>query len=423
MTTRNERVVAKYLQTYAEPESSSLPDMPRFNHCLVIPVFDETFDDLQQVWQGPTDRCLVILVVNAPCEHHHTTLALMRNMISRAGHVTSSGRCTYLGGTALNGTPDILMVDRCSQGNSIAPGEGVGLARKIGADIALRLISEGVVGSSRISVTDADSILPPDYFKFQLADNDAAIVFPFSHRHETGLKIPTLLYEISMLYYACGLDWAGSSYGYTSLGSTMAFSATHYAKVRGFPRRNAAEDFYLLNKLAKTGVIHRISSRPIVLAGRLSTRVPVGTGPGIGKIAGLQSPLDSYHFYHPGIFTLLKEFLLALSNAWDEPGVLNNTDPAIQHYCREIQLYERLEERLAHHKKKIVFNKFLVDWFDGFRTLKLVHFLRDHYLPSVPLSQLGSARYVDTDLLEDLPALKLQLSARLFGKYPVPGSR
>ena len=194
----------------------------------------------------------------------------------------------------------------------------------------------------------------------------------------------------------------------------MAVNAAHYAKVRGFPRRNTAEDFYLLNKLAKTGAIRRILSTPIVLSGRLSKRVPVGTGTGIGKIADLDSPLDDYHFYHPRIFTLLKEFLQTLATTWNAPGTFASVAPEILNYCQATRLPEFIAKQSAHHKQEIVFNKFLADWFDGFRTLKFVHFMRDHYLPSAPLNKLGEAEFVNTELLKDLSALKQQLSRRLF---------
>ena len=47
------------------------------------------------------------------------------------------------------------------------------------------------------------------------------------------------------------MKYARSPYAFHTIGSTMAVSANHYAKVRGFPKREAGEDFYLLNKLAK----------------------------------------------------------------------------------------------------------------------------------------------------------------------------
>ena len=66
------------------------------------------------------------------------------------------------------------------------------------------------------------------------------------------------LYEYSLRYYVAGLTYAQSPYAFHTIGSTMAVNAEHYASVRGFPRREAGEDFYLLNKLAKVGSVHTL---------------------------------------------------------------------------------------------------------------------------------------------------------------------
>ena len=53
--------------------------------------------------------------------------------------------------------------------------------------------------------------------------------------------------------------------------------------MRGFPKRNAGEDFYLLNKLAKVGSVHRLAAPAIEIEARVSHRVPFGTGPAIAR--------------------------------------------------------------------------------------------------------------------------------------------
>ncbi|MBQ61849.1 MAG: hypothetical protein CMQ19_07215 [Gammaproteobacteria bacterium] len=409
MLTGDEKVITKYLQKYAEPEVNALPSLPHYDHCLVIPAFDETFKQLERTWHRLQENYLVILVVNSPLKEHAATLRLRQDIASLASSSDPVERCSYI-----PGNPDILLVDRCTVGNTIPPRQGVGLARKVGADIALRLISEGRVASPRISCTDADAILPENYFAPALTSADAALVFPFVHQPEPGLQLPTLLYDLSIVYYACGLRWSGSTYAYTSLGSTMAISASHYAKVRGFPRRDAAEDFYLLNKLAKTGSIQSLPVQPVHLAGRLSDRVPFGTGAGIGKISGMKNPLDDFHFYHPDTFRLLKELLAALSSTWTEPQALAGSSKEIQTYCEQSGLGELIAQQREKQTKKKVFEKFLHDWFDGFRTVKFVHFMRDHYLPSVPISGLSKAEFIDGFSQADLPELRHQLSKQLF---------
>ncbi len=412
--TRNNKAVLQYLTTYAEPEIGSLPTLSTtYDHCLVVPAFNETWRNLQQVWQNLSENYLVILVVNSPVARHQATLALIREVRNQSPNPVVRGHCCYL-----RGNPDILLIDRCSDGNTIDSRYGVGLARKIGADIALKLIEDRIILSNRISVTDADAVLPANYFGFKLESGDAALSLPFEHSLESGTALATLLYETSLLYYACGLLWADSPYAYTSLGSTLAISSTHYAMVRGFPRRPAAEDFYLLNKLAKTGRVRCAGNLPIILSGRLSSRVPVGTGPGIRKIQTLENPATEYLFYNPHIFDLLREFQKALWATWETPGALLSTNEEIRKYCRMMRLESLFSRQMQRQNKKTVFNKFVTDWFDGFRTLKFIHFMRDQFLPSVPFSRLGEAAYIKSGHVTDLPELRRQLYSRLFPDTP-----
>ena len=108
----------------------------------------------------------------------------------------------------------------------------VGLARKIGADIALALIDRDFVTSPWIFNTDADVKLPLDYFGPLDApgnQENSAFIYPFSHSIENpGSALEEnalLLYEISLLYYGAGLNYASSPYAFPSIGSTVAVNA------------------------------------------------------------------------------------------------------------------------------------------------------------------------------------------------------
>ena len=423
--TRFQQVVDKYLNTYAEHEIGLIPEIANtYDHCLVVPAFDETWQSLQKVWQKLEDNFLLILVINAPRLNHRNTLDLLRKLKQNEnakGKVNDSN-CAFIpaakakenlentnSGNATN--PDILLIDRCSDGLTIAPSQGVGLARKIGADIALQLITNAVIRSSRISITDADAILPFDYFSHTLKENESAITLPFRHQSDA---LAMRLYEIGILYYANGLDWAGSRYAYTSLGSAMAISSNHYAMVRGFPKRSAAEDFYLLNKLAKTGDVARIHCGAILLSARESDRVPVGTGPGLRKIKSLDAPLEEYLYYHPQIFVLLKELLVIFDSLWENPEAMLGASEWLQRYVK----HQKLDQLIAEQHKKLqrpeVFNKFLADWFDGFKTLKFIHYLRDNFLPSVPLKGITAAPFTRHMTWDDLSSFSAQLSDQIY---------
>ena len=106
--------------------------------------------------------------------------------------------------------------------------------------------------------TDADSHLPDNYFSSHPQDPKiSVIIYTFKHENlGNDIGHATLLYETALRYYVAGLSWAGSPYAFYSIGSILAFNVKHYCQARGFPKRAAGEDFYLLNKLAKLGSIY-----------------------------------------------------------------------------------------------------------------------------------------------------------------------
>jgi hypothetical protein len=267
----------------------------------------------------------------------------------------------------------------------------VGLARKIGADIALTLINNGRVAEPWIFNTDADVRLPESYFNAVTgnpADQSvAARIYPFTHSHTPGTYEACNLYEISLNYYVSGLRFAVSPYAFTTVGSTIAIAANHYAKVRGFPKRPAGEDFYVLNKLAKTGAIDQMAEPLLEISGRLSERVPFGTGTGIKKILDLSDPVNQYRFYNPALFHCLKQFLQELTHCQGASDITRHfRDPRSRHWCESVGLFELIDSKRS--QKAEVFRKFIVDWMDGFRTLKFIHFLQHHYLDPVALGEI-----------------------------------
>ena len=323
-----------------------------------------------------------------------------------------------------NGAIDWLIIDRASELWRFHEKEGVGLARKIGADVALAMISQGLVSNPFINNTDADAELPADYFQasikqenptprnLQTGEKVAAIVRPFQHvlrssepepkpehgpsdHNEAHAEAYTeahteaiLLYEISLHYYVNRLIHAESPYGYHTVGSTISVSARNYALVRGMPKRLAGEDFYLLNKLAKTGSVITSEGEPIKLDARVSHRTPFGTGSSIERISFLKRPIEDYTYYQPIIFDLLKTFLGHTSDIWREAQISSifREAPYLEAWGIETGVFTEIEKQKKRIKSEQVFLKFIHDWFDGFRTLKFVHYMRDNHFPSKPIN-------------------------------------
>ena len=333
---------------------------------------------------------------------------------------------------------DVLLVDRFSDGRKFPPKGGVGQARKTGADLAACLIHQRRVRSPWIHCTDADVRLPQRYFTCSAAlsessaQDTAALIYPFRHTVAADNKIneATQLYEYSLRYYVAGLSFAHSPYAFHTIGSTMAVNAAHYAKVRGFPRRQAGEDFYLLNKLAKVGAVRQLSAEtdcePIDIAARLSDRVPFGTGAAVGRIMELEDPAREFLLYHPSVFGLLRSWLGSLptfcqSRSSDIGAILSQMDLQILiDGLEKSGATEALQHAFRQSSDANQFKRQMHTWFDAFRTLKLIHYLRDHHLPSISFEALVTENNLDHLLRHEsaLPSLHKTLRKDLLGCRP-----
>jgi hypothetical protein len=412
----------QYLERHAEPEAKIADRLAgTFGHALILPAHDEG-DDLMQALQsvptGPDGDVLIVLVVNAspeaPAWVHERNAEVLTHLRWKYGQEEAA----YLDAPAPARVfrfraGRILHIDRASPAHLLPSGQGVGWARKIGFDIALRLHRSRRLTSRWLHSTDADVILPRDYFERASAvvqPDAAALVYPFSHRGEEDVALARAvqLYEISLRYYVLGLASAGSPYAHHTIGSTLAVDAVAYAKVRGVPKRTAAEDFYLLGKLAKIGPIVRLGGAIISLSGRVSRRVPFGTGPAVERIARK----GDFTLYHPGIFEKLGVWLAAMSD-------LTHLSPSgafskrLVERCRkggldatvllEMAAHPSIEAALAaasrHAKNTAKFRQHLATWFDAFRTLKFVHGLEARGLAPVPW----------LDALRDAPFARLSV--------------
>jgi len=181
---------------------------------------------------GSLGDVLIVVVLNArrdsPKEVHEANAAARERLASLGAAEIVSANPEVRLFPALRGR--VLLIDRASAGSYFPPDQGVGLARKIGCDLMLRLHLKERLTSPWIHATDADVSLPPDYFD-QVTSFDpqstAAALYSFEHRFAADESLATAgrLYEISLRYQTLGLAWAGSPYAYEALGSCLAISA------------------------------------------------------------------------------------------------------------------------------------------------------------------------------------------------------
>jgi hypothetical protein len=384
-------VISQYLERYAEPDGLQ-GFSEHHSHVVVIPIANEdprfltTLESIQQAAGHTNARPLVICVINgragAPDAYQANTALL--DALKRLGRCQER-QAPWVEIDAEGLT--LLVCARFSPPFEFGPKEGVGTARKIGCDLALSLLEKGAIGSPWIRSTDADVRVPVDYFE-DPRERGAAMTLPFLH---TGAPQELHLYEMSLRYYVMGLTHAGSPYAFHTVGSTLFIQALDYAKVRGFPKRLAGEDFYLLNKLAKTGAILSPDRLPLRIRHRESERVPFGTGPAVIKILREAEQQRVFSLYHPQVFDRLQSVLLTF------PHVATRRD--LSPLRAELGDFEPgwsgLQKMVRQGCGDDVLLRQLHAHFDAFRTLKWIHHLRDNGLPKLPWQEaLAHAAFI-----------------------------
>ncbi len=432
----SDRVVSKYLSRHAEPEAAAAPRLAgNFGHALAIPAYgegDSLFRLIGSIPGGPLGPVLIVLVLNSradsPPEVHEANEAVRQHLARELPTAVILSDVLPMRAFPIPGGT-LLLVDRAGAGSFLPEGEGVGLARKIGCDVVASARAAGKLGSDWIHTTDADVLLPRDYFERvdgTEPEGVGAVLYPFEHSFDPEPLLGTAgrLYEASLRYYVLGLAWAGSPYAYHSMGSCIATPVTSYAQVHGFPKRNALEDFYALNKLAKVGIVRRLSGTPLQLEGRISARVPISTGKALADIVSRRQGLSHFELYHPATFGYLAAWLRVLAaiarSGGDMSRALSELPSSTPFFrvdllrdCLErMHAFDAVREAVAKSSDAPTLLRHLHTWFDGFRTLKLIHALRDGGVPSLPYREaLAEAPFTElsTSTEDDPEKLRLVL--------------
>ena len=377
-----------YLKKYAEPEAqSAYQDLdqltqPKWNAVAVLPLLAEpdaiqTIRSLQTAASFGKKKLLTIAVVNA------------KESASQNDHSENQKLLQ-----SLSKEKNVLIVDRATTGKFFPPDQGVGLARKIGCDLAIALIARGHLSCDFIHTTDGDAIVAPDYFSPPISQSSlgldpshvVTLWHQYRHELESQESLSLCLYEISLRYYVLGLRFAESPFAFPTVGSTQAFTPKAYCEVRGFPRREAGEDFYLVNKLAKVGGV-AFSKGLVRLKARPSARVPFGTGAAMRKIEMALANGAPFPLYHPQIFLWLKDWLIEM-NAFCEHRDIDivrnrlrekHQEPIIT-LLNSLKAWEALTIAMTTRPQPDSCRRHLHTWFDAFRTLKFIHAARDNFL-------------------------------------------
>lgn len=348
-----------------------------FAGAVVIPSLaegDSLFATLQSLAGNPRqllERFLVVIVVN------HGEQA-------GAGERRQNGLdLARLADLAERAELCLAWVDAASQGCEIpAKQAGVGFVRKLGMDLALQRLNWAA--EPVLVCLDADTLVEENYLASITAHfcesrlGAAALSFRHQPAADAVQQAAIDRYELFLRSYVYGLRLARSPYAFNTVGSAIACRASAYVRCGGMNCRKTGEDFYFLQKLAKTDGVGLLSATTVFPEPRVSARVPFGTGRSMGRLLGGER--QAVLFYPAAAFLVLADWLSVVEQRLSDDAeqllsLAETISPVLAEYLEQAgwrTVWPRLQLTHRHAGRR---SHAFHCWFDGFRTMRLIHLL------------------------------------------------
>jgi hypothetical protein len=393
-------LVSNYLAKHGAPGwHLVVPDIKKYNNIIIVPAIQE-YENIRRLLGSLIENdssyfrdSLLIIVVNNTKNSSDEVKKDNRKSIDFLEEIVYRKTKGELTDKIITAGLNLGFVDASNNGNELPEKDGgVGLARKIGMDLALTQFDVSNNKKKILICLDADCTVDNNYLQVIVNSFNEKILSAAYVQYEhiipqTGEEKKAIIcYEIFLRYYVLGLKYANSPFAFPTIGSTMICDAENYIKIGGMNKKKAAEDFYFMEKLAKVTEIKKIDSTKVYPSCRRSWRVPFGTGQRVNRyLAGTH---QEYFLYDPSSLDVLKEWL-AVFNAKDilsaEQYLKLARSINSDLYTFLIQnCFENDWNNIASRSKSVEqIQKQKITWFDGFRTLKLIHFLRDNSMPQI----------------------------------------
>jgi hypothetical protein len=279
---------------------------------------------------------------------------------------------------------------------------GVGYARRLGMDEAIRRFVIARQADGIIVSFDADTLCDSNYitsidahFK-KFPGIDGCSVY-FEHPLGGSEFAPRIYkaitqYELHMRYYLNSVRFSGFPNAFYTVGSAFAVRAQSYCRQGGMNVRQAGEDFYFLQKFFDLGNFSDLKETRVCPSPRPSLRVPFGTGKAIDQLINIEEPLKSYN---PVTFDILKELFERVPEFYEELSLTGKTDfssihPCMQQYLNDNRSKDELLNIYSNSGSLPSFVKRFYRYFNMFRILKFAKHARTVF-PDLPVSECASA--------------------------------
>lgn len=380
---------------------------------VVIPCFNEpdivtTLNSLNNC-DLPDSQVTIIIVINSSDSSSESVFAQNRNTLKDIAEWKANTHYWF--------QLEVLHAEKLPH-----KWAGVGWARKIGMDEAVRHIAENGKKDGIIVAFDADSLVRSNYLSaiekaFKNHPKHNFFTIHFEHPVEDN-SIPAKLregiirYELHMRYFRNAMEWCGYPHAIHTVGSSMAVRASAYAKQGGMNRRKAGEDFYFLHKLVLLGSYGNINSTCVIPAIRTSDRVPFGTGAALKKWdEGDDELFTTYSF---DSFEVLKPFFQNPEHFYemDKTAILQKIESfhtALSDYILNINTVEDIIELQSNCSNPDTFGKRFFHRINAFWIIQYLNNMETTYFQRGELMDEANKLLIHMGIETKTPSDPLQL--------------
>ncbi|MBQ9774640.1 MAG: hypothetical protein IJW17_01240 [Lentisphaeria bacterium] len=255
--------------------------------------------------------------------------------------------------------------------------QGVGEARKLGFDAVIAALPPEALEETVLYSLDADTVVEKEYLNsvrnVLLKSSAGAVAVGVSHQTGDTPEMEHAIreYERYLDRYVDRLRTVHSPYAFHTIGSAFAVRGDVYVRSGGMRLRQAGEDFYVLQAVAKSYGVTELTAKLVHPSPRFSHRVPFGTGRAVEQLLNGE-PLNEIP---DEPFLVLKEVLnCGHSGKADFYGEL----PAVARpFFEQLKFQEnwaRIVKNTPQSQLAVAFDR----WFDGLQTLRFLHFLQEN---------------------------------------------
>ena len=336
---------------------------------VVIPCYSES--DLLQTLKS--------LVACQATEARVTVLVILNAATSSAPDAIAQNLLTYLEGLEwINSAaiPDWIEIDFLFFPSIPIKYAGVGCARRIGLDLALKMQEDINNSLGIITCLDADCEVDQNYFvaiekhfKNHPECNSASIYFEYKFESLPATdRLATILFELNFRYNNTFVNLSGLDSSHHLFGYCLAFRASTYRRSGGMVMLKGMEDYTFGEKLKQIGGVRNITETTVFPSSRISFRNEVGSANILVYYKDYYADHPEYGLVnHPRALIDLQSFHAQLDECFHETGSPPHWPPLLQEYWLfhgiDFSL-EKINSLLARHRNNFQeFHRACIDHF------------------------------------------------------------